>query len=107
MSLLFYNGDSGLSELYNTDGQGGITQLNIYSFVETTWIHIVPCYTGYYTTVLFYDNRSGISEFNRIDEYGNLSSLSSTTYSTGWTHIIPIPALGGPFRRTWHHVALL
>ena len=87
MSLLFYNGDSGLSELYNTDGQGGITQLNIYSFVETTWTHIVPCYTDYYTTVLFYDNRSGISEFNRIDEYGNLSQLSSTTYSPDWTLI--------------------
>ncbi len=88
MSLLFYNGDSGLSELYNTDGQGGITQLNSYSFVRTTWTHIVPCYEGYYTILLFYDNRSGIAEFYRIDEYGNLSQLSSTTYSTGWTHIL-------------------
>ncbi len=96
MSLLFYNHNSGLSQLYNTDGQGGITQLNSYSFVRTTWTHIVPCYEGYYTILLFYDNRSGIAEFYRIDEYGNLSQLSSTTYSPDWTHVIPFPTPGAP-----------
>jgi len=50
----------------------------------------------YSTTLLFYDSRSGIAEFYGVDDYGNLNQLSSTTYSTGWTHIIPIPVLGGP-----------
>src|SRR2546425_11904467 len=104
MSLLFYNRNSGLSQLYNTDGQGGITQLNSYSFVQTTWTHIVPCYTGYYTTLLFYDNRSGIAEFYRIDEYGNLSQLSSTTYSPGWTHIVPFPTLGEPIDQLFFYI---
>src|SRR5947207_7466549 len=99
MSLLFYNRNSGLSQLYNTDGQGGITQLNSYSFERTTWTHIVPCYgadTQYYTTLLFYDSRSGIAEFYGVDDYGNLNQLSSTTYSTGWTHIVDVPLAQGP-----------
>src|SRR5437667_433531 len=89
MNLLFYNGNSGLSELYNLDDQGGITQLSIISFVQTTWTHIVPRYIGYSTTLLFYDNRSGIAEFYGLDQYGNFNQLSSTTYSPGWTHIVP------------------
>ena len=93
MSLLFYDRNAGHGELYRTDGQGGISQLNSYDGWRRSWSHIVPTYATemnqYHTALLFYDKNSGVAQFYNVDAQGHISQLSNNTYSTGWTHIIP------------------
>jgi hypothetical protein len=95
-SLLFYNANSGLAQFYGTDGQGGINQLSSSTYSKG-WTHIVP---GWYTVftpsgpgertsdLLFYNGSSGLAQFYGTDGQGGINQISSSTYSTGWTHII-------------------
>src|SRR5437660_5628301 len=36
-----------------------------------------------------YDSNAGAAEFYTTDFLANISQLSSSTYSKGWTHIVP------------------
>jgi hypothetical protein len=95
-SLLFYNSSSGLAQFYSTDGQGGINQLSSSTYSKG-WTHIVP---GWYTIftpsgggerttdLLFYNSSNGLAQFYSTDGQGGINQLSSSTYSTGWSHII-------------------
>ena len=99
MSLLFYDRNAGHGELYSTGGQGDITQLKSYDGWRTSWSHIGPSYatdnSQSETTLLFYDKNSGVAQFYKVDAQGNINQLSDSTYSTGWTHIIPGYFLAG------------
>ncbi len=39
--------------------------------------------------MFFYNSNSGLAQFYSTDGQGGINQISSTTYSTGWTHIIP------------------
>jgi hypothetical protein len=41
------------------------------------------------TPLLFYNSSSGLAQFYSTDGQGGISQLSSSTYSRGWTLIIP------------------
>lgn len=94
MSLLFYNTNNGASRLYSVDDHGQLIQVNKVLSLGSNWTHIVPCsiYTQQYpynTHLLCYNKNSGAAKFFGLDSADNLTQLSSSTYSTGWTHIVP------------------
>ena len=100
MTLLFYNRNQGKGEFYNIiDAKGNIDLLKSYSGWRKSWTHIVYSFTP---SLLFYDRSGGAAEFYDLDGQGNIHLVSSTTYSTGWTHII----LVGVVRDSGHAVLL-
>ncbi len=100
MTLLFYNRNQGKGEFYNIiDAQGNIGLLKSYSSWRKSWTHIVYSFSP---SLLFYDRSGGAAEFYDLDGQGNMHLVSSTTYSTGWTHIL----LVGVVRVSGHAVLL-
>ncbi len=106
MALLFYDRNAGQGEFYDTDGQGNIALLKSYSGWRTSWTQILPCTAAQSAgpNLFFYDsnagaaefystdflaNSSGLAQFYSTDGHGGISQLSSSTYSKGWTLIIP------------------
>lgn len=91
MTLLFYNRSQGKGEFYNIrDNQGSIDLLRSYPGWRKSWTHIVYCFSP---SLLFYDSSSGAAEFYNLDADGTMYLVSSTTYSTGWTHIVQVGVL--------------
>jgi len=90
MALLFYDRNAGQGEFYDTVGQGNIVLLKSYSGWRTSWTQILPCFVqSANPNLLFYDSNAGAAEFYSTDGQGGISQLSSSTYSRGWTLIIP------------------
>src|SRR5947207_14753337 len=90
MALLFYDRNAGESEFYDTDGQGNIALLKSSSGWRTSWTQILRCFAqNANLNLLFYDSNAGAAEFYSTDGQGGISQLSSSTYSRGWTHIVP------------------
>jgi len=91
MALLFYDRNAGQGEFYDTDGQGNIALLKSYSGWRTSWTQILPCSVAQSGSpnLLFYDSNAGAAEFYSTDFQANINLLSSSTYSKGWTLIIP------------------
>src|SRR5205085_4687709 len=40
--------------------------------------------------LFFYNSDSGLAQLYSIDIQGGIDQISSSTYSTGWTHIVPV-----------------
>ncbi len=91
MTLLFYNRSQGKGELYkNRDNKGTIDLLKSYPGWRKSWTHIVYSFSP---SLLFYDSSSGAAQFYNLDADGTMHLVSSTTYSTGWTHIVQVGVL--------------
>ena len=94
--LVFYDANSGVSEIYSTDGVGRI-QLIKHDIWRRHWTTIVSgsntLYPYGFTNVLFfYDRANGIGEFYRVNDSGSLSLLHRHTgLRTTWTTIIRVP----------------
>src|SRR5437588_12889875 len=91
MALLFYDRNAGQGEFYDTDGQGNIALMKSYSGWRTTWTQILPCTVAQSGSpnLFFYDSNAGAAEFYSTDFLANISQLSSSTYSNGWTFVVP------------------
>jgi hypothetical protein len=91
--LLFYEQATGHAELYETDGQGGITWLATLDGWHPGWTHIVAGrFTGSpYTGLLCYDAATGQMTFYDVDGQGRLIELSEHRESSHtWTQVTTV-----------------
>ena len=94
--LLFYDGNSGVSEFYSTDGVGRM-QLLKHDIWRKHWTQILsgpfafnP--SGFTTGLFFYDRPNGIGEFYSTNGSGSISLLRRHTgLRTTWTSILTTP----------------
>ena len=84
--FLFYDANSGVSEVHQIDGRGGMFLKKRHTG-RTTWKHIVAGRFGK-AKLLFYDATKGVGEFYSVDGSGNLRLVKSFT---GW-------------RDSWHSI---
>jgi hypothetical protein len=93
--LLFYAQSSGLVEIQQTDGAGGLRVLGS-QMVRPSCTHVVPGFFGLSKLcgVLFYDQAAGLGAFYDADGQGALTHLADHhDWRKSWTHI-----LAGRFR---------
>src|SRR5438128_8237285 len=56
---------------------------------------------------LFYNSTSGVAQFYNTDGNGGIQQLSKATWSTGWTHIVPVALLEGDYAPAGGFASLL
>jgi hypothetical protein len=96
-SLLFYDSTSGTGQFFSVDTQDNLTASSPQTW-SRGWTDVID---GYFLSVtpkdgefqlleslLFYNRESGLAQFYEVDGSGLGRQVSSTTWSTGWTHII-------------------
>lgn len=92
--LLFYDRETGVGEIYATDGAGGLNFLKRYTNWRKSWTMIVPGNFSrgelYYTDLLFYDRLAGEGEFYSTDGSGELGFIKKyDNWRRTWSKIVP------------------
>jgi hypothetical protein len=108
-SLLFYDREAGLGELYATDGEGDVSLAARFTDWRRTWSAIVPILpldvasdTGLsFSSILFYDRSAGHGEFYATDGQGHLSRVARhTDWRRTWNLIVPFTQSTSDANRT-------
>jgi hypothetical protein len=97
-SLLFYGSTSGTGQFFSVDTQGTLTASSPQTWSKG-WTDVIfgqfvsqgQFASGDFRSLeslLFYNRESGLAQFYVTDGSGLGRQVSSTTWSTGWTHII-------------------
>ena len=96
--LLFYEAPTGTGEFYATDGQGGMSQMQMHTGWRSSWTQIIPGSFGggVHTDLLFYEGETGTAEFYTTDGVGGISLLRTLTgWPTNLSAIVPVSIGGG------------
>jgi hypothetical protein len=96
-SLLFYDSTSGTGQFFSVDTQVNLTASSPQTWSKG-WTDVIDGHFLSITTkdgdfaglesLLFYNRESGLAQFYLPNASGLGRQVSSTTWSTGWTHII-------------------
>lgn len=103
--VLFYEGDTGFAEIYETDGQGNISLLRQHADLgrignrSRRWTHIVAgrfCDSAY-NSLLLADQESGFAAIFKTDGSGNLIKVREFSNWGDWSHITTVRVVNSPF----------
>ncbi|WP_257461636.1 hypothetical protein [Archangium lipolyticum] len=108
-SLVFYDREAGLGELYGMDGEGGVFRAARFTNWRRTWSAILPIHsldvapdaTRAFASLLFYDRSEGHGEFYATDGQGNLSRVARhTNWRRTWDLLVPFTQSTSDANRT-------
>ncbi|QRN97723.1 hypothetical protein JRI60_01145 [Archangium violaceum] len=108
-SLLFYDREEGLGELYGTGDEGDIFRVARFTNWRRTWnailpilpLDVAPDAPLAFDSILFYDRAAGHGEFYATDGQGRISRVAShTNWRRTWDLIVPFTQSTSDANRT-------